>query len=80
MKSLMYDIIQASMDGATLHPQDQMKALGFEVEYAVPQSFGDCWWFLVKDYDFELPSYLKELGWPASDFEYWGYKPHQEQA
>ena len=68
MKQLYYDMIGCWEAGASGHPQQVMKDLGFQVIHAVPQTLGNCWWFTVEDYDFELPPYIKEFSYPLN---YW---------
>ena len=50
MKNLMYNLITADLDyGVKLHPQIDMKQLGYEVIKSEPVPIGDCWWFRVKN-------------------------------
>lgn len=61
-KVLKYDLIEAHFAGVENHPQAEMKRLGLDGYYkAVPESIGDCWFFLFKEWpDIELPSYLEK--------------------
>lgn len=71
MIQLNYDMWSAAVQhGIKLHPQEQMRKLGFKVIHCVPQSMADCWWFTVKEFDFELPAYLSEMKY---NLNYWMY-------
>lgn len=61
-KVLKYNLIYAHFAGVENHPQAEMKRLGLDGYYkAVPESIGDCWFFLFKEWpDIELPSYLEK--------------------
>lgn len=67
-KQLFYDIRSAYEEGVRVHPQEQMKNLGYECLDAAPQSLYDGWWFTVKDFIEPLPSYLTKMEY---NFEYW---------
>lgn len=67
-KQLRYCVITAHYDGIDIHPQEQMKKLGYKVIASVPQSVADCWWFTVEDFIEPLPKYLAKIEY---DFEYW---------
>lgn len=51
-----------------VHPQLQMKNLGYKVLGAVPQSIDDSWWFTVEDFIEPLPPYLSKMNY---NYDYW---------
>lgn len=54
--------------GGKLHPQEQMRKLGYKVIGAVPQSMYDSWWFTVEDFIEPLPPYLSKIEY---EYERW---------
>ena len=58
---LRYDVIEAHYCGVKLHPQEQMKSLGYELIDSIPQSIADCWWFTVDRFIEPLPKYLHKI-------------------
>ena len=67
MKNYRYDIDGAFEAGVHVHPQLQMKNLGYEVIKSEPVSIADCWWFRVNNEIEETPDYLYEIG---DDFKF----------
>lgn len=62
MLNYRYDLIQAYEEGVRLHPQDQMKKLGYKIIKSEPVPIGDCWWFRVKNRFGIKPKYLSKMG------------------
>ena len=58
---LRYDLISADNCGIRLHPQEQMKHLGYKLIDSIPQSISDCWWFTVDKLIEPLPEYLQKM-------------------
>lgn len=58
---LRYDLIGAYECGVKLHPQEQMKLLGYKLIDSIPQSIADCWWFTVDRFIEPLPEYLHKM-------------------
>ena len=58
---LYYDVIGAYECGVKLHPQEQMKKLGYELIDSIPQMIADCWWFTVDRFIEPLPEYLSKM-------------------
>lgn len=68
MEHYRYDIIGASVNhGIKVHPQEDMKRLGYEVIKSEPVSIADCWWFRVKNHIEPVPPYLIKM---SDDFEF----------
>ena len=73
-----YNVIQASKNGKTKHPQEEMKdladQLGCEITHCSPVIIADCWLFRLKANNPWLvqafpPEYIKVLGWSEPDEE-----------
>ena len=58
---LYYDVIGADECGVKLHPQEQMKKLGYELIDSIPHMIADCWWFTVDRFIEPLPEYLSKM-------------------
>ena len=58
---LRYDLIGADECGVRIHPQEQMKYLGYKLIDSIPQSIADCWWFTVDRFIEPLPEYLHKI-------------------
>lgn len=69
MVDVRYDVLGAMFSNVVLHPQDDMKQLGFTVVRSEPVPIADCWIFRVEDYDFPIPDYIKEIYGTFSGFE-----------
>lgn len=68
MKNYRYDLISASVDySIDVHPQVDMKRLGFKVVKSEPVPIADCWWFRAENIPDNLPGYLHEM---SDDFRF----------
>lgn len=67
MKNYRYDISEAFEAGVHVHPQLQIKNLGYEVIKSEPVSIAECWLFRVNNEIEETPDYLYEMG---DDFKF----------
>lgn len=67
-RQVRYNCMTADYAGIKVHPETQMRKLGFKLIAAVPQSLCDEWWFTVEDNSIELPEYIREADY---DFGYW---------
>lgn len=58
-----YDMIGADIDyGVSVHPQEQMERLGYELVRCEPVPIADCWIFeVIKDDSIDPPGYLDRL-------------------
>ena len=50
-----------------MHPQKDMRRLGFKLLKSEPVSIADCWWFRVENDVEDVPGYLEEL---PDDFKF----------
>ena len=68
MKNYRYDMIGAFLEhNIQMHPQEDMKRLGFKLLKSEPVSIADCWWFRVENEIENVPDYLDEL---SEDFKF----------
>lgn len=57
--ALKYCLRTAYEAGIEEHPQTAMTKLGIKYRKGIPESIGDCWFFMDCEFDGELPEYLE---------------------
>ena len=73
LKSLRYDMWNASDAGKSGHPKEIMDDLHIEYRHAIPQSMADQWWFIDCNIEgIKLPAYLEIMEFNNNDRKHWG--------